>query len=186
MRQSRRATDDGRMQPALAALSLALCLPLVLAACAAPGRDAEAADLREELAALPGVAEVELDYLEPVPLDSGKVELRATLDRSATAEQVVAVVETAYAAFAGAHHDEEADLHLTVGDDRVHLRSFQPRAEAGAVGEPLWRLLADRDEGRLTVDLMTQWVERPPHVEVRADIDGCAHRRWLRGGCPRA
>lgn len=148
--------------PALALLTCAL-LPLA-AACANPSHANEADSLRDRLAALPGVASADLDYTEPVTLDSGKVGINVAMRPDADAEAVVDVVSTTYAAFAGTHHGEEGDLDVTWGDDVVHLRSFEPEADRSAVEEAAERALPVLEGARVRLDLETQDVDAAPHV----------------------
>lgn len=150
--------------PVLVLLTCAL-LPLA-AACANPSRASEADSLRERLAELPGVASADLDYTEPVTLDSGKVGLNVAMRPDAEAADVVDVVSTTYAAFAGAHHAEEGDLDITWGDDVVHLRSFEPEADRSAVEDAAQRALPVLEGARVRVDLETQDVAAAPHVHA--------------------
>ena len=85
-------------------------LPIIVVAvsglcvgCADPSLDSEASDLRTEVAGLVGVTSAQLDYSEPVPLDSGKLALKVAMSGTATPDQVVAVTETAYRAFSTTH-----------------------------------------------------------------------------------
>jgi hypothetical protein len=151
-------------------LATVLCATLPVAACANPSRSSEADELRDRLADLPGVASVDLDYTEPVTLDSGKLALEVTLEADATGDQFVAVVTTTYDAFAGAHEHEEGDLDISWGDDTAHLRSFEPDADSAAVtaaAEAAVPVLAD---SIARADLNTQDVEAAPHVETRFTV----------------
>lgn len=141
----------------------ALCLPL-LSGCANPSHEADADGLRDRLAELPGVANVTLAYTEPVILDSGKLALRVQMAKDSETEQITDVVTTTYAAFADTHHGEEGDLDVTIGDDLVHLRSFEPDAAVGAVGEATSRALAVLPSGSVRADINTQEVSKTPHV----------------------
>lgn len=141
----------------------ALALPL-LAACAAPSQHNDAEDLRDQLAALPGVSEATLDYTAPVTLDSGKLELRVEMSEDADAEQITAVVATTYDAFADTHHGEEGDLDVRVGGDVIHLRSFEPEAEVTAVEEAAAQAAAVLPSGSVRADITTQEVSQAPHV----------------------
>ena len=114
-------------------------LPIVVAVaglcvgCANPSLDSEADELRTELAGLPGVTTAQLDYNEPVPLDSGKLSLKIGMSDTATPDEVVAVTETAYRAFSSTHQGEEADLSIRAGHTTVALRAFEPEASSTAV-----------------------------------------------------
>ncbi len=137
---------------------------LLLAGCADPSRQADAEELRDRLAGLPGVARATLDYTKPVTLDSGKLGVQVAMAKNATDEQVTTVVTTTYDAFAGTHHGEEGDLDVTVGGDLIHLRSFEPDAEVEAVDEATTHALAVLPSGSVRADINTQDVSRAPHV----------------------
>lgn len=95
---------------------VALALALLLTGCLAnPNLRSEAEELRASLAGLPGVQQVTLDYTDPVTLDTGKLDLTVTMSADAEPGEVTEVVTTTYDAFAGAHHDEEGDLEVTLG-----------------------------------------------------------------------
>lgn len=147
----------------LAAIA-ALCLPLV-AACAAESRQSDAEALRDRLTALPGVAQVSLDYTAPVTLDSGKLELRVEMATD-SAGAITEVVTTTYEAFAGVHREEEGDLDVRLGDDVVHLRSFEPVAETAAVEEAAAQAVDVLRSGSVRADVDTQDVSRAPHVST--------------------
>lgn len=147
----------------------ALALPL-LHGCADPSHSTEATDLRDRLADLPGVVSVDLDYAEPQTLDSGKVMLRAEMDRDAGAAEVAELVRTAYAAFADVHEHEEGDLDVTLGDDLVHLRSFEPEADPDDVADAAERAVAVLPDGVVRVDINTQDVAGASHVETHYDV----------------
>ncbi|KRA38841.1 MULTISPECIES: hypothetical protein [unclassified Nocardioides] len=158
------------MKTTLALASIfALSVP-VLAGCADPSRAVEAGDLRDELASMPGVVSAQLDYTEPLTLDSGKLELRVEMDPGASADQVSEVVATTYTAFEGVHHDEEGDLHVTIGDDAVHLRSFQPDAETADVAAAAERAVAVLPSGTVSAGIDTQDVSAAPHVHTQYDV----------------
>ncbi|XBB66156.1 hypothetical protein ABFU82_18845 [Nocardioides sp. WV_118_6] len=154
------------MKPPLV-LSLLTCalLPLV-AACANPSHASEADSLRERLADLPGVASADLDYTEPITLDSGKLALTVALEPEAEASAVVEVVATTYAAFAGTHHAEEGDLDISWRDDVVHLRSFEPEADLDDVRAAAQRAVPVLERESTRVDLETQDVDAAPHVRT--------------------
>lgn len=145
---------------------LFLAIPL-LAACAGPNLSSDAGDLRDELSKVAGVTAVTLDYSEPVTLDSGKLLLTVTMRDDADPEEVVDVVTTTYGAFADTHHDEEGDLEIEIGDDQIHLRSFEPDAAVGAVTEAATRVLQVLPEHRVRVELNTQDVDQAPHVATQ-------------------
>lgn len=147
----------------------ALALPL-LNGCASPSRSAEASDLQERLSELSGVVAADLDYTEPQTLDSGKLALRVEMDGGAGAAEIAGVVRTAYTAFADVHQDEEGDLDVTVGDDIVHLRSFEPEADPDDVAKAAEQAVAVLAEGVVRVDINTQEVADAPHVESRYDV----------------
>ena len=147
----------------------ALTLPL-LSGCANPSRGSEASELQERLSELSGVVAAELDYTEPQTLDSGKLALQVEMAGGVGAAEISDVVRTAYAAFADAHQDEEGDLDVTVGDDVVHLRSFEPEAEPDDVAQAAERAVAVLAEGVVRVDINTQDVADAPHVESRYDV----------------
>lgn len=118
---------------AIAALVIMAGLAIAPAGCADPSRESEADTLRGELADLPGVTSARLDYTEPVILDSGKLALEVDMTDDASADQVVAVTETAYGAFRTTHHGEEADLAIAAGRTTVAVRAFEPDASVAAV-----------------------------------------------------
>ena len=104
----------------------AIALSLAASSCLAnPSHAEDAQDLRADLAALPGVQEVALSYVEPVPLDSGKLEFKVRMQPHASPQQARKVVATTYAAFRGTHAHEEGDLapvsytHLTLPTKRI-------------------------------------------------------------------
>lgn len=133
-------------------------------ACASPSHAADAADLRQDLRDLPGVAEVDLDYTAPVTLDSGKLELRVRMSGSARPAAAVRVVTTAYRAFSTTHRGEEGDLFVSLGDDTLHLRSFEPKAAVGPVGKAAADAVSVLSDGPVEADITTQDVKRSPHV----------------------
>lgn len=133
--------------------------------CADPSLESDADELRTEVTGLPGVASAVLDYTVPVPLDSGKVDLRVTMSEGATAAEVVAVTEAAYTAFSTTHHGEEADLAVRAGDTTLALRSFEPDASVTAVGDAVRTgLTAAPVGGSVAMDLTTQDVSQGDHV----------------------
>ncbi len=150
---------------ALASLFTIAAIIVSLTGCANPNLDSEAADLRAELADLPGVAAVELDYSEPITLDSGKLALTVEMSGDATADQIVAATETAYDAFRTTHRHEEADLALVAGETTVAVRAFEPEASAAAVGDATSTGLgAVPTGGSAAIDLTTQRVSKGDHV----------------------
>lgn len=155
-----------RTGPVLRSLVLAAVLCL-LAACADPGLQTEAGELEAEVTGLTGVTSVQLDYAEPIPLDSGKLALRVEMSGSATADEVVAVAETAYDAFSTTHRGEEADLSVRTGRTTVALRSFEPEASSTAVGAAVRTGLAAAaapGPGSVAIDLTTDGVAGGDHV----------------------
>lgn len=154
--------------PALALLTCAL-LPLA-AACANPSHASEADTLRERLAELPGVTSVDLDYTEPITLDSGKLTLTVALEPGAEASAIVEVVATTYAGFAGTHHAEEGDLAITWRDDVVHLRSFEPEADLADVRAAAQRAVPVLEAESARVALDTQDVAAAPHVRTLVTV----------------
>ncbi|GAA3536158.1 hypothetical protein AFL01nite_08570 [Aeromicrobium flavum] len=153
----------------LAAAAAALALPL-LAACAGISRAGAAEDLRGALAELPGVTDVDLRYTEPVVLDSGKLEFRVAMAQDAEADDVVAVVARTYESFAGTHHGEEGDLFVTLGDDTVHVRSFDPDAEVEAVEQAAEDAVTVFPTASVNADINTQDVATSPHVFTRFTV----------------
>lgn len=147
----------------------ALALPL-LSACADPSHASEADALRDELAELPGVVSADLDYTEPVTLDSGKLALRVEMAPGASAGDVREVVATTYTAFEDVHHGEEGDLDITIGDDLVHLRSFEPDADTADVADAAERAVAVLGIGIVRADINTQDVAAAPHVHTQYDV----------------
>ena len=149
----------------IAAISLT-----ALVGCANPSHQTDAEDLRGRLADLPGVSKAELDYSEPVTLDSGKLALRVTMARDADADEITEVVTTTYDAFSDTHHGEEGDLDVEIGDDLLHLRSFEPDAEGDAVEEATSRAVAVLPSGQVRADINTQDVSKEPHVFTRYTV----------------
>lgn len=152
------------MKPTLLALSLTgLALPL-LVGCANQSHASDAEDLRQELAGLPGVEKVTLDYTEPITLDSGKLQLKVSMAADADADATTDVVTTTYSAFAGVHEGEEGDLDVSVGDDVIHLRSFEPDAGTDAVEQAATAAVSVLRSGAVRADINTQDVSKDPHV----------------------
>ncbi|WP_127480687.1 hypothetical protein [Nocardioides pantholopis] len=146
-------------------LSVLVAVTGLCVGCADPSLDPEADQLRADVAGLPGVTSARLDYTEPVTLDSGKLALSVEMSGTATPDQVVAVTETAYRAFASTHQREEADLAIRAGHAAVALRAFEPDASVGAVSEAVRTgLLAAPDGGSVTIDLTTDDVPEGDHV----------------------
>jgi hypothetical protein len=114
---------------------------------------------------MPGVTSAQLDYHEPVPLDSGKLALKVEMSDTATPDQVVAVTQTAYRAFSSTHQGEEADLSIRAGHTTVALRAFEPDASSTAVsGAVRTGLMATPDTGSVAIDLTTDGVSKGDHV----------------------
>ncbi len=143
----------------------------VLPSCANPSHQSEAAELRHRLAALPAVSRVDLDYAEPVTLDSGKIVLGVTMEPEADRARIATVVATAYEAFAGVHHDEEGDLEITLGQNAVHLRSFEPHAEVAAVSRAAANAADVLQGAHVRAEINTQDVAKAPRVETRFVIE---------------
>lgn len=138
---------------------------VLVGGCADPSRQSDAETLRSDLADLPGVTSVQLDYTEPVVLDSGKLVLEVEMADDATADQIVAVTEMSYDAFRTTHHGEEADLSLAAGRTTLALRAFEPEASVDAVGAATRTgLTAVPEGGWATIDLTTQEVPKGDHV----------------------
>lgn len=153
----------------LATILAAFTLPL-LTACAGASHSDDADDLRSQLAELPGVVEVDLDYTEPVILDSGKLELRVDMSDDADPAAVIEVVSTAYEAFSDTHHGEEGDVFVAIGDDTVHLRSFAPDADVDAVEQAVTKAIAVLGAGAVRVDIDTQDADEKPYVFTSYDV----------------
>lgn len=143
-----------------------VALVSVLVGCAGADHSADADRLRNDLAELPGVAQVKLDYVEPDVLDSADVTIEVTMSEQAGVADAAAVVVRAYEAFSSTHDQEEGDVTVHLGDDVVHLRSFKPDAEVAAVEEALERAAEVLPEGVVSVDLNTQDVDHWSHVET--------------------
>lgn len=155
------------MKPTLALPSLLLLGVPLFVACAGPDLSSDAGDLRDQLSEITGVSDVTLDYSEPVTLDSGKLRLTVTMSDDADPEAVVEVVTTTYDAFADTHHDEEGDLEIAIGDDELHLRSYQPDAAVDAVTEAATRAMEVFPDTIVRAEINTQDVSRAPHVFTR-------------------
>ncbi|MCX6398348.1 MAG: hypothetical protein NTX33_00260 [Propionibacteriales bacterium] len=144
----------------------ALAFPF-LAACANPSHDSEAGELRDKIAEMPGVVSADLDYTKPITLDSGKLQLSVEMESAASADEVREVVAVTYAAFEDVHHDEEGDLDITIGDDNLHLRSFEPDADTADVADAAERAVTVFASGQVGVDVNTQDVDAAPHVHTQ-------------------
>ncbi len=165
-----RAHDDAcrrqhpeRVKPFLAVPAVVLALAS-LTACANPSLGDEAGELRRALAELPGVATVDLRYTEPVILDSGKLQLNVDMSTGADRDDIVSVVRAAYEEFSRTHRGEEGDLFVAVGDDTIHVRSFEPDADTDAVGHAAGHAITVLAAGSVRADINTQDVEASPHV----------------------
>lgn len=169
--------------PLLLASLTCTALPL-LAACAGTSHAGEADDLRDRLAALPGVSSATLDYTEPVTLDSGKLQLSVALAEDADPSALVGVVTTTYDAFSGVHHGEEGDLDVTWRGDVVHLRSFEPDADTAAVKAAAEQAVPVLEAEDVRVDLETQDVARAPHVRTRFTVTTAAGPHALLAALP--
>lgn len=146
-------------------LSVQVAVAGLCVGCANPGLDSEADELRTEIAGLTGVTSVQMDYSEPITLDSGKLVVTVEMRGTATPDQVVAVAQTAYDAFSTAHRGEEADLSLRAGQSTVALRSFEPEASLDAVTAAVRTgLMAAPDSGSVAIDLTTDGVPQRDHV----------------------
>lgn len=146
-------------------LSVLVAVACVCVGCANASLESEADDLRTEVAGLPGVTAAQLDYNEPVTLDSGKLALKVEMSDTATPDQVVAVTETAYRAFSTTHQGEEADLSIRAGHTTVALRAFEPEASSTAVSTAVRTgLMATPDAGSVAIDLTTDDVPKGDHV----------------------
>src|SRR3546814_600953 len=155
---------SGVMKPTAFLVSLAALSVPLLAACANPSHEDDAEDLRDTLSRLPGVSEVTLDYTEPLTLDSGKLALRVTMTADAEPDAIADVVLTTNDAFADVHHGEEGDLDVLVGDDTIHLRSFEPDAKGEAVRKATANAIPVLGSGAVLADINTQDVSKKPHV----------------------
>jgi hypothetical protein len=145
--------------------SLVIMASLAVAGCADPSRESDAVALRGDLAGLPGVTSVRLDYTRPVILDSGKLALEVGMIDNARVDQVAAVIEMAYDSFRSTHHREEADLSIAAGRTTVALRAFEPDASVAAVTTAvLTGLTAAPEDGWVAIDLTTQDVPQSDHV----------------------
>lgn len=146
-------------------LSVVVVVAGLSAGCANPSLSSEAEELRAEVAGLPGVTSAQLDYAEPITLDSGKLQLKVLMTDTASEDEVVAVAEAAYDAFSSTHQDEEADLSIRAGSTTVALRSFEPEASVTAVTEAVRTgLMATPDAGSIAIDLTTDGVPKGDHV----------------------
>ena len=146
-------------------LSVLVAVAGLSVGCANASLDSEADELRTEVAGLPGVTSAQLDYNEPVSLESGNLALKVEMDDTATPDEIVAVTETAYRAFSSTHQGEEADLSVRAGQTTVALRSFEPEASVTAVTEAIRTgLTATPDAGSVAIDLTTDGVPKGDHV----------------------
>lgn len=151
---------------------LALAIMLSLTGCLTnPSLRSEAGDLRASLASLPEVQEVTLDYSEPVPLDSGKLRLTVEMSTEAGGDEIVDVVTTTYEAFADTHRSEEGDLDVVLGEDTIHLRSFEPVAETESVARAAIDAASVLGSGTVRAEIMAQDIAADPHVETTYYVD---------------
>lgn len=128
----------------------------MLTGCAGPNLQSEADELTDSLRNTDQVTSVDLEYTEPITLDSGKLALTVKMNKSATAEHVGQVIETVYDAFSTTHRGEEGDVDVLVGDDKVHVRSFESDPSTQSVVDEAVTVLAVRDRGALVVNIDTQ------------------------------
>lgn len=172
--------DAGAMSPRTAVLAVLALVAATSAGCALSSHDDEAFHLGDDLAALPGVAAAEVDYVEPELFDSADVNLRVRMRDSATTEQVVAVFATAYEALTDVHAGEEGNLVVRRGDDRLELRTFESEADVSDVeaASEVAAVVAGQ-QGRTLIEVMTQEVEEAPHVETSVWV-------WLAKGSDQA
>ena len=153
--------------PALAAAVLA-AVAISSSGCT-PSHSEEAGELRDDLSELSGVADVDLDYVEPELLDQADVNLEVVMTDAASPEEVAAVFETAYAGLTDAHEDEEGNLSVRFDDDELELRTFESEADASDVAEAaLAGAEVAEQYRRAWVQVMTQEVADHPHVESLA------------------
>lgn len=109
----------------------------------------EAAELRDQLAGMPGVDEVTLDYKAPAMLENGWVGYEVVMAEEASDDQAVAVVSATYDEFAGAFADQDSTLLLRRGDDVIHLRALTPEPSSTEVEQSARDALGYAVEGRL-------------------------------------
>ncbi len=118
----------------------------------------------------PGVEVAELDYSEPVFLDSGKLQLRVSMTDAAPDDQVLEVVAAVYDAFATTHAEEEGDLDVRVDDDLLHLRAFRPTAATATVRTQASVALQAADRGRLRINVLANDVPADPGAQTFATV----------------
>lgn len=152
------------------ALAVGLVGLVVLAGCAPPSLRAEAQTLVETVPSSPGVQSATLDYTEPMALDSGKLRLRVTMTPEAGADEAADVVATVYQAYATTHADEEGDLEVRLGDDRIHLRTFEPLADRAVVRAQTAAVLEQAPRGRLAVSVLADDVPADPGVRTSTTL----------------
>lgn len=157
----------------LPAIVLAFALAS-LTACTPPSHSRDARDLRDQLEGLDGVRAVALEYDEPGAFYAAEVVYEVVMADGADADEVAAVVETAYSGLANAHHDEEGNLRVTFGRDRldhITLRTFESEADVADVAEAALvsaDIVDDYDE--VFVHLQTQEVAEAPYVEAAIQV----------------
>jgi hypothetical protein len=139
---------------------------LAVAGCTPQSNGQEARELKDTLEGLPAVVNVRLYYDQPEMLDSAKVDLDVTMDVDATPEQVSAVVEAAYDGLTDVHAEEEGNLIVGFGDDKLYLRTFESEADTDDVADAaLAGAVVAAERRRADISLMTQSVEDAPHVD---------------------
>lgn len=162
------------MSRPIAAIALAALLCAALSGCltaeslTAESLATEAEQLRTDLAELEGVEVARLTYTEPVPLDTGKLDLVVRMPSDARPADVAAVITAAYAGFEGTHLHEEGDLDVRFGRHRIHLRSFEPAVPDSLVEAAALRAARATELGTVEARINTQevLVEGQPHTTV--------------------
>ncbi|MBD8871036.1 hypothetical protein [Nocardioides donggukensis] len=154
------------VSPVVGVVVGAVAAAAALTGCAPPSLHTEARTLLEAVRSSAGVETATLDYAEPMTLDSGKLDIRVEMSPRAGTAEVAEVVATVYDAYATTHVHEEGDLSVRWGDDRVHLRTFEPVADRAAVRTQTTAALRAADRGRLEVGVLADDVPADPGVRT--------------------
>lgn len=153
-------------------LAAVVLVAVGLTGCTAASHSEEADQLRDDLAALPGVRAVAVGYTEPQLFDSADVDLQVRMDRGATPEEVAEVFATSYDALADVHAGEEGNLTVRYGDDELKLRTFESEAEAPDVAAAARAAaVVAQQQPAVLVEVMTQDVKKEPYVESSVWVD---------------
>lgn len=148
------STRTGNRKVLVVAAIVVVALPVLLTGCGGDHAD-QAQVLRDRLKGMDGVVSVDADYESgELPFDPGTASFEVIVDSRATTDEVVDVVDTAYAQFHTSFRHIHADIGLEVGDSHIAVHTYKPHAEAAAVSAAArYALHARRDGETLQVDI---------------------------------